>query len=139
MGRVDDLIAFMRARLDKDEATARTATDGPWHPDGMSVRGKDRDYHGGREDAILVIRHTWPQEAAHICRHDPASALRDVVADRKLIAAYLAARADVPPVDAWYEVADGVKVGVADGLKAAVKIRAERFSGHPDYRVEWRP
>lgn len=72
----------------------------------------------------------------------PAAAereLRDVEADRKLIAAYVTAREAVPPVDLWYEVADGIKVGVADGLESALKIRAARWNDHPDYKPEWAP
>ena len=74
----------------------------------------------------------------------PAEEFRAAVADaswedRKLLAAYAAAHAAVPPAEDWYEVAHGVTVGLADGLEAAVMIRAAIWSDHPDYREEWKP
>jgi hypothetical protein len=112
-----DLVAFLNARLAEDEEAARRATDGPWHQAGMSVRGRGRAYGTGKEDVILVIRHTWPQEAAHICRHDPARVLREVAAKRAILSSYTAA-------PDW--------VGREDvGHLAAV------YSDHPDYREEW--
>jgi hypothetical protein len=88
--RIAALAMLIATRLDEDERVAKVATDGPWVMDGMSVRGRDRSYHGGSAGAILVIKHTWPQEAAHIVRNDPARVLRRVKAARDLVAAILA-------------------------------------------------
>jgi Family of unknown function (DUF6221) len=88
--RIAGLASLIEQQLAEDEAAAKVATDGPWEIDGMSIRGTDRSYHGGRRNAILVVRHTWPQEAAHIARNDPARVLRRVKATRELVAAILA-------------------------------------------------
>lgn len=70
---------------------------------------------------------------------DPDWARSMVEAGRKILAAYTIAKAAVPPVDDWYEVADGVKAGLAEGLEIAVRHLAAVHSSHPDYREEWRP
>jgi hypothetical protein len=75
-----DLVEWLTAQLDADEQAARKATSGgPWRIDGMSVRAHDN---------VLVIRHTWPQEAEHIVRHDPLSVLRTIAAHRAIIDSY---------------------------------------------------
>ena len=88
---MDDLIAFIKARLDEDEAVAlacisgmdqvrmRRGTPPPrWVPveDSSDVRS---------EDGILRVKHTWVRERDHICRHDPARVLRDVEAKRAIL------------------------------------------------------
>ncbi|MER6515079.1 DUF6221 family protein [Nonomuraea sp. NPDC001636] len=103
---MDDLIAFLRARLDEDEQTARAAgqlpTGDPWHNDPTAHwRAKTSPYHGvggavrwyvedGHEDG--VVGHVDPQAAQdddiarHIARHDPARVLAEVDAKRALVA-----------------------------------------------------
>jgi hypothetical protein len=133
--------AFLNARLDEEEA----AVKGPpgwrlehWSAVRYAEKASGRDWRVDAEPRCIVDS-VAKDDAEHIARYDPARVLREIEADRKLIAAYVAARADVPPVDDWYEVADGVKIGLADGLEAAVKIRAERFGDHPDYQPGWKP
>ena len=116
---IDGLAEFLAARLDEWENLGRQAL--PWQT-------------GSRDEGQPAEHVSWRRSAGGV-----EFGLRGVEADRKLIAAYAAARATVPPVDDWYEVADGVKVGVADGLESALKIRAAMFAAHPDYRPEWKP
>jgi len=71
-----DLTAFLNARLDEDEVAAKAAADGPWKSSGPYV-----DAPGA--GIILQARHT--EDAAHAARHDPARALREVEAKRRLI------------------------------------------------------
>lgn len=123
---------FINARLDEDAAAARES----WY-DGQRWLTEEEGVYRWPDDELVHMADR-KADARHIARHDPARVLRDIEADRALIAAYTAAREAVPPVDDWYEVADGVKVGLADGLESALKIRAERFSDHPDYRQEWK-
>lgn len=135
-----DLTEFLAARLDEDQAVARKATDSPWHQDGMSIRGAGRPYAGGREDEVLVVRHTWPQESAHIVRHDPARVLREVAADRTLLCELQAAGKEVQGNDIG--MAEPLTLrsrGYYAGLLRAAMIRATRFADHPDYRAEWKP
>ena len=135
---MSDLTAFLSARLDEDEATARGAKDSPWYV----------------EDSILAVAHTWPQEAAHVARHDPARALREVEVGRKRLTLYLdaketlaAALKKAPPDDdpaaAHSYVRERINVNQASGrftaLETSVRLDAMTYSDHPDYRQEWKP
>ena len=67
-----DLVAFLRARIDEDEAAARAAEAAerePWQDDEWA------DQH--------------PAELAHYARHDPARVLREVAAKRAILEYYL--------------------------------------------------
>jgi hypothetical protein len=117
---MDDLLAFLAARLDEDEAVAQGAarTDdgrgGQWLPVHFGAGGFD-----SRVDD-------------HIARHDPARVLREVEADRRLLAEWQEAEADPAVDDQW-------NAGLAAGLRLAVQIRTTRYGGHPDYRPGWKP
>lgn len=130
-----DLIAFLDARLDEDERDARYATPGPWHipendplaycvdsPDGSGriCRFGDR------------VRSDDVRNSLHIVRHDPARILREVEADRRLLAAYAeVAHMDIPDPEPEFAY------GRAVGLGEAVRLRAANWSDHPDYQPEW--
>jgi len=86
---MNDLVEFLKARIDEDEQIAKGASPPPWHEDGMAIRAGARPYAASITDT-LVVRHTWPQESAHIIRHDPARALRDVAFKREILSAYQA-------------------------------------------------
>jgi Family of unknown function (DUF6221) len=142
------LAGFLAARLDEDEGAARSAGAGTW-----SAAGGDL-YDGTDPHTRNAIGETWewerdygewPAAAAHIARHDPARVLREIEAKRAILAAYVAAKAAAPsadhrkPMSYWYELEEGIKVGIADGLEIAVKHDAAVWSDHPDYRAEWKP
>jgi hypothetical protein len=113
-----DLIAFLIARLDEDERTARAAEEsggGDWWTAEEVLHRLTTDADG-HSDAI------------HIARHDPARVLRDVKADRALLRRHtigsLLSRGQY-------------KGGYCEALDEVIQIRAARFSDHPDYRQEW--
>lgn len=60
---MNDLIAFLNARLDEDEAAARAAAEHPWTRFGAQTAA----------------------QVDHIARHDPARVLREVEARRAII------------------------------------------------------
>jgi hypothetical protein len=130
---VDDLIAFLAARLDENEALAKAAqAPSPW-----KAADHESD-HWIVTDATgepLIYDEGTPslEEAAHIARHDPARSLRDVEADRKLIVAYRQTLS-VPPTN---EQVDQTAWRLA--LEFALQLRAAVYSDHPDYRPEWAP
>lgn len=126
---MSDIAAFLAARLDEDEAAANYAQQHLSACAGVRVSDPADDGNIGHMVAYSMHAH----------RHDPARALREVEAKRARLAAWIAARSAVPPVDDWYEVADGIKVGMADGLEVAVKCDAAVYSGHPDYDPSWAP
>jgi Family of unknown function (DUF6221) len=72
-------------------------------------------------------------QAEHIACHDPARALREVEADRKL----LAALEEAQPADPHNEQVDATSWRLA--LELAVRIRASVYGTHPGYRPEWKP
>jgi len=116
---MSDLVAFLKAQMDEDEAAANAAWGVEW----------DWRYIAQPFGERPSIAHT-----VHIARHDPARVLRDVEADRKLLAIY-AEVADMDRDDPEPEYAYGRAVGLGE----AVRLRAARFSDHPDYRQEWKP
>ena len=124
MSAVDDLIAFLRARLDEDEAVARKADMPGIHPRGPW------DQHGDRriEDARgYVVAQARPESSEHIARWDPARVLAEVEAKRKLIELYLMTyETSTLDSDAWTI------------MKDAMRTLTQPYANHPDYRPEWR-
>jgi len=117
------LVAFLRARLDEDEQVANAATGGPWRQVGMTVRGQTR--MNGND--VLVVQHTWPQESAHMVRHDPARVLREVEAKRTIVAL---------AVVMMKAIAHEYEAKQADRILC---VFAAIYAEHPDYRAEWAP
>lgn len=136
---MDDLIAFIRARLDEDEQAARAAidqarTNAEWHvsdigdtvlmwppePEvaanlrahGMHHEAQEAD--GWQGEQILTER-----LVPHIARHDPARVLAEVRAKRSILAEYTDGDCDI-------------------ALPHVLAIAAI-YADHPDYREEWRP
>lgn len=120
-GGMDDLIAFVNARLDEDEAIAR-ATIEPrrWHRD-SDGNVQDEDARGGGNAYIACGpygRGLADADAEHIIRHDPARVLREVAAKRALVHRHAAER---------HEDCD------------TLRTLATVWSDHPDYRAGWKP
>lgn len=96
------IVVFIQAQLDHDEQVARAATPGPWSVD-------DTDYaeaiYGADPNSAVVAGGRWGNEASvfdttetaeHIALHDPARALREVAAKRRIVARH-SPRAAGPP------------------------------------------
>jgi len=156
-----DLTTFLAARLDEDEATARRMLDGaepyvwPWEV--WVTPGVRDDFKwevqpsiGIAEHAPKAYRRVWDQaEAGYpgiddgwgvhdsaICvwsEDEAKRRLRDIEADRELLAAYVEV-ADMDRDDPEPEYAYGRAVGLGE----AVRLRAARFSDHPDFQQEWK-
>ncbi|MFC8009140.1 DUF6221 family protein [Streptomyces cinereoruber] len=135
---MDDLIAFLRARLDEDEQAARAATQGKWVWSREFVTPPG--YH---HRAVGPLE---PGDAAFIARHWPERALAEVDAKRRLVelhepvilhadggAAYFdttrVCRSCEPPKQ-FPETAYPC---------ATLRLLALPYAKHPDYREEWRP
>ncbi|MGW4484316.1 DUF6221 family protein [Amycolatopsis sp. NPDC004368] len=139
---MDDLIAFLRARLDEDEQAARDSAGVRWvtpvpgsvHVDPAAIRENTLAYgHLG----FVVSADVSPQGDAyrrHIARHDPARVLAEVAAKRQIIDA--AVRADEAG-DAALQTAG--EYARAQALSDVLDWLALPFADHPDYREEWRP
>jgi hypothetical protein len=145
-----DLVAFLRARLDEDEQSARAATAGPWwHNPGKLWLGPEAfeqyDHTQGAEFVGYGAPHpftgciaaTGPADdrqsmadADHIARHDPARVLAEVDAKRRVVALWREepAAADLTWDGGWCNAVDEV-----------LRLLALPYRDHPDYRAEWAP
>ncbi len=114
-----DLIEFLFARLDEDEAAALAATyERPvWR----------FDIHGVHQRGGLKIAepHSW-YIADHISRHDPARVLREVAAKRAMLAELTRWPFDYRPE-------------CDDTTRQFVRLLGSAWSDHPDYLDEWKP
>lgn len=128
---MDDLIAFLKAQLDEDEASARQAPGPTWE------HRQIRDEVGGEivvfEDYIavadpdrntVVLSDVDDDVRPFVLRHDPARVLRDVEAKRRLLQRAESDLAD----DQWDEAA-----------QETVKVLALPYADREGYREEWRP
>lgn len=144
MSGVDDLVAFLRARLDEDEAsvyawdsdaeacvgTVWTGNE-PGYTTVASRRGEGPWIADGRE--VLNARHGR-------VLYDPARVLREVEAKRRIVDDV------VPEVEGAEDRIDG-EWGVVslpwDQVHATtlslLRLLALPYSDHPDYRPEWKP
>ena len=138
-----DLIAFLKARLDEIEATAKAATGTAWAweatgdkdnswaaghvegEDGCPLSGEIEHGQGIVIDGVCESINGNLADAAHIARHDPARVLRDVEVKRKLIAEYEDCHNTGNSPDHY------------DGYWDAVVRFAAIDRDHPDYQQEW--
>lgn len=126
----DEIAAWLRAQAEADIKAAGVATDGPWEIDGSAIRGAARSYSGGKPRDVLVVKHTWRQEAEHVIRHDPRTE---------------AARAEsVLAVLRLYDVAVTVAEAKAGPAKSAEVLRlvvrdlAAGYRFREGFKEEWK-
>ncbi len=162
---IEEMAAFLAARLDEEEAAALDGLPDPadrhsgeWtaygHQPGPQDRRQDRKVQmvgaepdegergwlvcqTGQHDRAAMI-------AAHIARHDPARALREVAFKRAVLEWHYPG---LPPEGA----PEGLKIcageeGDGDTWQMAapwpcpqIRALAAIWSDHPDYREEWGP
>lgn len=101
----DDLVVWLRAQLDQDEQIARAAHGRNWLDDDEWVL--DEDAH---------ILEGQPSNTRHAARHDPAFAIADIRAKRRLLAEAKRAQTDY-----------------------IVRLLASAYADRDGYRNEWRP
>lgn len=121
--RVDDLIAFLRARLDEDEQEATAASPGPWKANAEQdevLAVDDIEVATGFALSGNQLRAT----VRHIVRHDPTRVLREVEAKRELINWVLR----------W-----PLRPAPPSSVDGVLERLALAYVDHPDYRNEWRP
>jgi hypothetical protein len=123
----DDIVAFIRARLDEDAERAQGAIGDQWQ-----FRTKGGHAYIARRDAdplSAVAEAGDTQTGWHIARHDPDRVLRGVEAKRKIVAELERSltldqtRPDVHQSTGW--------------LMWTMVQFASEWSTHPDYRQEW--
>ncbi|MEU7741993.1 DUF6221 family protein [Nonomuraea sp. NPDC049158] len=120
---MDDLIAFLRARLDEDEQEATAASPGPWKANAEQdevLAVDDIEVATGFALSGNQLRAT----VRHIVRHDPTRVLREVEAKRELINWVLR----------W-----PLRPAPPSSVDGVLERLALAYVDHPDYRNEWRP
>ncbi|WP_431999312.1 DUF6221 family protein [Streptomyces sioyaensis] len=125
----DDLISFLGARLKEDEHAAQTAAGehGPiWKAgeNGGIVGGEELDTGGFLITALVHGLDVGRATTAHIARHDPARVRAEVDAKRSAIA----------------RISNHSAVMGNDEIHGdLLRLLAQPYASHPDYREEWRP
>jgi hypothetical protein len=116
---VDDLIAFLRARLDEEAAEAQSV-QGDQLFDGTGIIVMQTHASGGR--SVTLPSHV----AGFAARWNPARVLAEVEAKRQILA--------------WIDrVAISGQVTWSFDADAPIRLLALPYADHPDYREEWRP
>jgi hypothetical protein len=121
----DDLIAFLYARLDEDEAAARA-----WLP---RVRLEGSSSWCDEVDESDL----GPYSIEHARLHDPARVLREVEAGRAMVEKYeRGRRLWNPDTKNWFSPAAAM---FGSDMEWLIRTLAAAWSDHPDYRPEWKP
>ncbi|GAA3718395.1 DUF6221 family protein [Streptomyces tremellae] len=126
-----DLIAFVQARLDEDEAVANAPADAAWATTAWTFHSGDNPYVDLGTQHLDNVSALNAAEMEHIARHDPARVLRRTAAARELLSRYEAMEADVP-------VVTGVEAILSEYRRAILPQLAAEWADHPDYQETWR-
>lgn len=145
-----DLIAFLNARLDEDEALARQAAQVAgldWTFKTEVPEGCDypTDYITSPDGALLLDTMGGIEgDAPHVARHDPARVLREVAFKRHILESHYPRRPWAPDAPDGLlicagEEADGDTWQMATRWPCPdVRALAAVWSDHPDYDPEWK-
>ena len=129
---MDDLVEFLRARLDEDEALAREAPAGPWYIGNAVDPTQPCSVHTFPSVRLVADGLNW-LVAEHIARQNPARVLAEVEAKRRILAVH---RPYVPEPD---QACLGCAGGIMFTSCPVVRLLALPYADHPDYCDEWRP
>lgn len=149
---MDDLVAFLRARLTEDEAGIRVLTEPhDWH----TGPGDDPEWTDEELVCIWPPEHHTPYEqdkhwrgltvpgpalAAHVARYDPARGLREADTKQRLLDLHTPDREHPEWCAACREAETGWEYGVpAEFPCGTLRLLALAYAAHPDYRPEWAP
>ncbi|MFD3535223.1 DUF6221 family protein [Streptomyces sp. NPDC058664] len=157
---MDDLIAFLRARLDDDEQTALS-----WPEDSrrwQTVGGRRLSYRNGSSQTVTAIdisnaSSLWNEQiyvkydldgaAEHIARQDPARVLAEVDAKRRMVALHEPVTLHAGGGAAHFDTTrvcrscEPPKQFPETAYPCAtLRLMALPYADrHPDYRDAWRP
>jgi hypothetical protein len=126
---VNDLIEFLRARLDEDERKARARKTSLVEGKSSPIADKDVDYWADYAESTGL----GETEADHIRNWLPSRALAEVDAKRRILGDYARAmerRKQHPD--------DMASAGALLALHGVVKRVASIYSDRDGYREEWR-
>jgi hypothetical protein len=151
-----DRVAFLRARLAEDEQVARAVEDNsaPWEGEWVNDDNRAiRTYNGW----VLTFQRPpntfCPGFGDHVARFDPARALAEVAAKRRILDEWECAarrQRETAELHAIYFGRDRAKAnelqatgrfleGAERALALAVAALTVPYAQHPDFREEWTP
>lgn len=150
-----DIVAFLAARLDEDEAAAKACGlgirdtwhtiewyDGQFEGQGNGRRTVSVDVHGIAGTPITSRGALLRSDGEHIARHDPARVRRQVASARRVMARHMTPSAPGDP----YRVCHGCGHEYGDidpryDVDECPELRdlAAIYDDHPDYDPAWRP
>jgi hypothetical protein len=141
-----DLVQFLRARLDEDEAAARAARDvnvGTYSADGDHV-WKAGDAVATHPHGIPVVGDDIdPVVRAHIARHDPSRVLDDTEAKRQMIPIACGPPSEIDELYGCRHSAEDIAASKCKTHPPAsirlLRLMAAPYGDHPEYRKEWQP
>ncbi|MEU0847754.1 DUF6221 family protein [Streptomyces flaveolus] len=126
---MDDLVQWLRAQLDADQAKAQAVGEETWearyvdsvndYPDTATVR-----LPGG--DDVAVMERYSMRDAEHIAAWDPARVLREIDAKRRTLIRCEEAMLAASPMLVHF-------------AKQTAWDMARPYADRPGYREEWRP
>lgn len=127
-----DLIAFIRARLDKDAEVAQAATQettGRW----TARNTGNGDTFVEDDDGAMILPTVRTQGVVqfhHIARHDPARALRGIEAKRRIVALHSDPDGNDPACSSivYPEHAEDCET---------LHLLATEYADHPDFDPSW--
>ncbi|SMF86924.1 DUF6221 family protein [Streptomyces sp. Amel2xC10] len=150
----NDLVDFMSAQLEEDERIARAAPPGPWIGTdaedigawsvydqewliaSATVYTHDERMGGKRGPGYIDASAT----TAHIARHDPSRAARELAAKRQNLAELAAAEVKMDQAARDRDTARYNTVRAEwTVLRRVVRRDAFAYADRPGYREEWRP
>ncbi|MCD0449598.1 DUF6221 family protein [Actinocorallia sp. API 0066] len=125
---MEDLVRFLKERLDRDEAVARACAGAPWTVGAGGVVRVASDEAAGRTDwerLGFVARAENASYAEHIARMDPQRVLGAVAAHRTVIERFekLSLKGGDSPELAL--------------LSTLLRTFAAQYAHHPAYRPDW--
>jgi hypothetical protein len=126
-----ELVDFLRARLDEDEALAMEAPPGPWHIGNAVDPTQPCNVHTFPGARLVADDLNW-LVAEHIARYNPARVLREIEAKREALAHYERIRQHARQGEEVYVLAEGA-------VAKQIAIMATAYSDRPGYREDWRP
>ena len=136
---MDDLVQFLRARLDEDAALAGAASPGPWSAnaeadevlavDGVTVA-----------DGFALSSRQLRATTEHIARHNPARVLAEVEAKRRAVneCAYWNEKLSQEAANPSKYPQPGLGL-ILDAVNPILRALALAYADHPAYRPAWRP
>ena len=139
---IEDPAAFLKARLDEDEAAARRAASDPVgameaafeaealgeEQDWESFPERKTAYSQGQAAAMHWAAKVIRERAMPLSLHDPARALREVEAKRRIISHH----------DDNHDCADLSGTEFPYVGCTVIRAFAAVYSDHPGYRPEWK-